>query len=1035
MQTGDYERRLRDLEAENADKNAEISALREQVADMNFDKSMRPVQEMLTQTPYSAKVLLASQQLPVASQMSDGDVAMSQELSGAPEDALEGPPSACSAETLHLEDLARHIAEIQRKINSRMCQTRSLESSWGATTVGNPSSSAAEERAEAAEAKVRSLEEQNQTLSAKLQTVLRQWNKLPPAAPAPAPEAAAAAGAPPPPPPSHAASDSESGHDGAAGKWCPPLQDMLRTLKELTIHFRELEEMRARAGDGDAAPRGRGRSDSQQRELSEARRTLGTLGAAAPPLSGLEQAKGLRTLRELAALVGALESGRRECEALQERVHAEKEASAALTDENRRLKNELSEHQAAFDTARQGFETARADADALRQELERAEEKNMHNISALAALGAAPLSPPSAVPEGPDDRAPAAPVQQASQSADVQHLEKQLSQQREAARAAEAQLHERLEEAKAAALREAARAAELESANEALAEAHKAAERRCADAQHEAAARGAQTAQLEDRLRLAQEEVARVATAAEAGARAAAQEVEAQREAVAKDAAAHREAVAAVEAKVAQLRSELAATHEAHQEQLTAVNEDVKALNDKLADAEGRAQQAAHELAEAQKVRAILRNEAQAAQTDLDALSRGMEEKRTELCDALRERDEARSRCEVNATTLRDLQTRTQSLVEASHHEVNVRKTLEAENERLIVEHREMAERQNAHEAESSVLNAKLTDSERRAAQYSKEVEEHCAQLVVLKQALQRLNVDKEAEEEALKQAQKKVRALETAVAGLEEAKAALVKEKAEERAKVAQAESENMALRLQVIRTPQKESDGSPTTKRKATEAVEDAAAANSPGDKRRKVATPMSASVVAPATRARNTTGPQVILSGFKPQHQDDKKAVVETVTALGGRVLRTGMDVFDASCTHVIIPNTDSRTVKTVAAVLSGNWVMTMHWVRASRAAGQWADEAPYGYCLPHEGLKGRAVCLTSGFRQARPESVKNAAALVGYGGGSVVEDVDAADVVICDHAEGKKAYGGRAFCGVWEGFIEWIFPTNWAPPCSL
>ena len=147
-----------------------------------------------------------------------------------------------------------------------------------------------------------------------------------------------------------------------------------------------------------------------------------------------------------------------------------------------------------------------------------------------------------------------------------------------------------------------------------------------------------------------------------------------------------------------------------------------------------------------------------------------------------------------------------------------------------------------------------------------------------------------------------------------------------------------------------------------------------------------------------------------------------------------MKAGVDQFDNSCTHMIIPSPEARTVKTVAAVLTGKWVMTSLWVKESAEAGHFIDETQYGYRLEHEGIKSRNVYLTKAFQAASPERYKQALQLITYGGGNVVQQADTAAVVLRAAGE-KKTRGGSAFNNTWESFIAWVFPTEWRPPAGL
>eukprot|EP01061_Rhynchopus_euleeides_P035909 TRINITY_DN6050_c0_g3_i2.p1 TRINITY_DN6050_c0_g3~~TRINITY_DN6050_c0_g3_i2.p1 ORF type:complete len:671 (+),score=284.50 TRINITY_DN6050_c0_g3_i2:190-2202(+) len=186
-------------------------------------------------------------------------------------------------------------------------------------------------------------------------------------------------------------------------------------------------------------------------------------------------------------------------------------------------------------------------------------------------------------------------------------------------------------------------------------------------------------------------------------------------------------------------------------------------------------------------------------------------------------------------------------------------------------------------------------------------------------------------------------------------------------------------------------------------------------------------------PTKRRRASKLPVVTLSGFR--EQATKKEMFTGVKGLGGQMVKLGVDQFDDKCTHMIIPDPSARTVKTVAAVLTGKWVMTSLWVRDSIEAGHFLDESQYGYRLSHEGINERLVFITASFKDASPERHNQALQLIEYGGGKVVEAPDNADIILRAAGEKKGKIGGLTFNNTWENFIAWVFPADWRPPVAL
>ncbi|KAJ9448531.1 hypothetical protein DIPPA_32591, partial [Diplonema papillatum] len=176
-------------------------------------------------------------------------------------------------------------------------------------------------------------------------------------------------------------------------------------------------------------------------------------------------------------------------------------------------------------------------------------------------------------------------------------------------------------------------------------------------------------------------------------------------------------------------------------------------------------------------------------------------------------------------------------------------------------------------------------------------------------------------------------------------------------------------------------------------------------------------------------STCDPRIALSAFKSR--DEKRAVHQAVDTLGGRIIEMSTDMFDTQCTHMIIPNHEARTVKTLAAVLTGRWVMTKQWVTESVKAGRWLPEDAFGYQLCHTGLRGVKVYMTPAFCQHSPERVKQAKQLVQYGEGTMAASQSDAQVILRTSQEDEVPI----FSNTWEAFIAWLFPTDWRPAAAL
>lgn len=85
-----------------------------------------------------------------------------------------------------------------------------------------------------------------------------------------------------------------------------------------------------------------------------------------------------------------------------------------------------------------------------------------------------------------------------------------------------------------------------------------------------------------------------------------------------------------------------------------------------------------------------------------------------------------------------------------------------------------------------------------------------------------------------------------------------------------------------------------------------------------------------------------------------------LAEWVRALGGEV-QPDTRVFDSRITHVVAAR-GSRTMKVLAAGLTGRWIMDAAWIQASHAAGAWLAEADFGQRHSLTPFAGKTLALS-------------------------------------------------------------------------
>eukprot|EP00668_Euglena_longa_P003880 GGOE01004551.1.p1 GENE.GGOE01004551.1~~GGOE01004551.1.p1 ORF type:complete len:884 (-),score=279.30 GGOE01004551.1:611-3262(-) len=176
------------------------------------------------------------------------------------------------------------------------------------------------------------------------------------------------------------------------------------------------------------------------------------------------------------------------------------------------------------------------------------------------------------------------------------------------------------------------------------------------------------------------------------------------------------------------------------------------------------------------------------------------------------------------------------------------------------------------------------------------------------------------------------------------------------------------------------------------------------------------------------RNTTDPALAMYSL-----DSRKEVQRKIAELGGKLSKAQADELDLSVTHVITAPS-SRTIKCLAAALTGRWVVSVHWVHESHAAGRWVPEGPFGFHGDEAIIRGKRVFLSEQFTamaQKIRDRMSHCHALVEeHGGGYLVPTLDAADIVFVSPKEERAPYMSRLTV-TWEQFIEFIYPS---PPTT-
>jgi len=170
----------------------------------------------------------------------------------------------------------------------------------------------------------------------------------------------------------------------------------------------------------------------------------------------------------------------------------------------------------------------------------------------------------------------------------------------------------------------------------------------------------------------------------------------------------------------------------------------------------------------------------------------------------------------------------------------------------------------------------------------------------------------------------------------------------------------------------------------------------------------------------------GYTIAFSGFKEQHpkfsMEFRNHLQTIITKLGGQV-HESKDFEDeqilnadiTQITHIVVPSLETRTMKTLAAILSQRWLITTDWVMASNTANHFVDEKKYGFKLSEYLFVDKKFYITPKFTQANESNfqAKNCVDLIGYGKGKLVlRSTDKRDFTIIADDETSAFKGTKA-----------------------
>jgi len=184
-----------------------------------------------------------------------------------------------------------------------------------------------------------------------------------------------------------------------------------------------------------------------------------------------------------------------------------------------------------------------------------------------------------------------------------------------------------------------------------------------------------------------------------------------------------------------------------------------------------------------------------------------------------------------------------------------------------------------------------------------------------------------------------------------------------------------------------------------------------------------------------ASDTTDPDLADYTLESQRRTEQQ-----ITDLFGRVSVLPGDGFDTEATHVVqAPR--SYTMKCLAALLMGKWVVNVQWVRDSHVAREWLPEAPYGYRGNKDILKDKRVFLSKKFvrmTEAYEFLMDWTVSLVQtYGRCRLVDTLESCDFVLMGPGDTRSQFAPKRTY-TWNMLLKVIYPVpgrRRAPPAPV
>jgi len=134
------------------------------------------------------------------------------------------------------------------------------------------------------------------------------------------------------------------------------------------------------------------------------------------------------------------------------------------------------------------------------------------------------------------------------------------------------------------------------------------------------------------------------------------------------------------------------------------------------------------------------------------------------------------------------------------------------------------------------------------------------------------------------------------------------------------------------------------------------------------------------------------------------------------------------FSPEITHVIEGN--SLSIKVLAAVVTGRWVVSPQWLVDSAAQGRFLNESRYG-TKSLNPIRDKKFFFDESFatNDKRKRTIADLI-ITRLGKGHIIEDSSSADFIIVGSSQNTSELSDHSY--TWDEFVIWLLDQRFLPP---